>query len=189
MTTEKKSEGLTRPKSAYILFCNAKRPQIKEENDGISPKKTLELLGEAWRIAKENGDDKEFVKLAEEEKAKFQKAKDNGEVVAETKTKKKSSKKVVETDEEKPKEEKSKEKKAKADKKPKTKKTVEDGSDKPVGENKKVKLNGYIKYLQAKRDGCKTENPSYTSKQITKALADSWNGLTDDVKLEWKNKE
>jgi hypothetical protein len=170
MTTETKTDGLSRPKSAYILFCGANRPKIKAENDGINPKKMLELLGQAWKVAKENGQDQEFVKLAEAEKLKYQTAKDNAK----------------KNNEDIPVAPKKNSKKAKA---------VSDKSDKKaevstsVSEKKPKKLNGYIKYLQANREGCKKQNPDYSSKQVTKALADGWNGLSDGVKLEWKNKE
>jgi len=176
MTTETKTDGLSRPKSAYILFCGANRPKIKAENDGINPKKMLELLGQAWKVAKENGQDQEFVKLAEAEKLKYQTAKDDAKKNNEDipVAPKKNSKKAKDV----------------SDKKTTTAKATKTAEvDSSVEEKKPKKLNGYIKYLQANRDGCKKQNPDYSSKQVTKALADGWNGLTADVKLEWKNKD
>jgi hypothetical protein len=50
------------------------------------------------------------------------------------------------------------------------------------------KLNGYLKYLQANRTGCKENNPSFSSKQVTKLLAEEWGKLNDDDKKKWKEK-
>ena len=153
MTTDIKTDGLSKPKSAYLYFCAAKRDGIKAENDGISSKQILSKLGEAWSLAKADGTDKEFILLADGAKAEYQKAKDEGAVLKESKKKVKKTvtKKQAEVAEE-PK--KTKTKKTKTTSKKDTEQ--EDVVSEQLEVKPKKKLNGYIKYLQANRDDINT---------------------------------
>lgn len=154
---------VTRPKSAYILFCNKYREQVKQDNQGAAPKIVLTKLGELWQeFKKENNDEyKEFVRLADEEKTAYNSlTKDSKKIV----TKKK-------TDSE------------KKEKKPKAKK-AESGDEK---EKKPRAPNGYMNYLKGNREEYKKEFPDYTSKQVVKGLAERWKALDDGQKNNWKN--
>jgi len=169
---------LKKPKSAYIHFCNQSRDGVKKENPELTPKQILTKLGELWQQLKKDGGE-EFQKyndMASEDKKEFERVKvENPDAVV----KPRKVKKVKKTDDESSEDDKPKKTKTKA-KKQSNKET--DGEEKKAPR----KLNGYIKYLQANRDGYKKENPSLSSKQVTSELANSWKGLTDEEKLKWK---
>ena len=98
------TKKVTRPKSAYILFCNKYREQVKKDNQGAAPKIVLTKLGELWQEFKKEGNDeyKEFVKLAEDEKAVYNLTKDSKKVVAKKPKKKVDSEKKDDEKEKKP---------------------------------------------------------------------------------------
>ena len=155
-------QTLTKPKTAYIHFCNDARKSVKDGNDNLSPKEILSRLGELWQELKSNGGDKykKYIDIAEEDKARYKKDKEENPDMKEKPRKKRESKK---TD---------------GDKKTKTKENSE--------EKKPRKLNGYLKFLQAKRDGFKSDNPDFSSKQVTSELAMKWRELSDEDKQNWK---
>ena len=158
-----------RSRSSYQCFCADSRAEVKISNPQLNPKEILTKLGELWQLTKkENGEKyQKYQKMAEEEKAIYEKnKKENPELFVKVKKEKTS---VVEK---------------KATRKTKTSvKLAEVSQD---GQPKTKKLNGYIKYLNKKRDDFRIENPSLTSKLITKALAEQWQTLTVDEKLAWK---
>ena len=172
-------QTLKKPKTAYIHFCNVKRQEVKDDNDKLSPKEILSKLGELWQELKNDGGNeyKKYVNMAEEDKARYQREKEENPDIKEKPRKKRESKK---TDGDKKKEETPKKTK---EKKTKEKKTKDDNTE----EKKPRKLNGYLKFLQAKRDGFKAENPEFNSKQITSELATKWRELSDEDKQHWKN--
>ena len=166
-------QTLKKPKTAYIHFCNDIRKSVKEENDNLSPKEILSKLGELWQELKTDGgaEYKKYVEMAEEDKHRYQREKEENPDIKEKPRKKRESKKSEKTvKEEKPKKEK------------KTKEKKEDGEEK-----KPRKLNGYLKFLQANRDGFRSENPEFNSKQVTSQLATKWRELSEDDKQKWKN--
>ena len=66
-TSSKSQAKPKRPASAYIRFCQAKRPAVKAEQPDWSSKEILTELGRLWKAASED-EKKPFV--AEYEKAK-----------------------------------------------------------------------------------------------------------------------
>lgn len=59
--------------SAYMLFCNDKRAEVKEENPNIENKEIMKVLAERWKEL--SGEDKkEFDEKANEEKERYKKA-------------------------------------------------------------------------------------------------------------------
>jgi len=73
MPRRKRDEG--KPKrglTAYMLFCQEKRPEIKEKNPNSSFGELGKLLGEAWKEC--NGEDKSrFEEAAAKDKIRYQK--------------------------------------------------------------------------------------------------------------------
>jgi len=95
---EKKDKNAPKgAKSAYILFCADERPKVKEEEPGMDAKKIATELGKRWKELKEDDEEKvkEYQKMAEEDKVRFQNEMENyvpGEIVEKEKTKKKKDK-------------------------------------------------------------------------------------------------
>jgi hypothetical protein len=179
-------QTLKKPKTAYIHFCNVKRPEVKDKNSNLSPKEILSKLGELWQELKNDGGNeyKKYLTMAEEDKVRYQREKEENPDIKEKPRKKRESKKT-DDDKKKTDDDKKKEKNVKPKKE---KKTKENKSKEDNGEEKKPrKLNGYLKFLQANRDGFKAENPEFNSKQITSELATKWRELTDEDKQHWKN--
>jgi hypothetical protein len=176
-------QTLKKPKTAYIHFCNDIRNSVKNDNSNLSPKEILTKLGELWQELKSDGGDeyKKYVRMAEDDKARYQKEKEENPDIKEKPRKKRESKKTTDGDKKTTDGDKKKVKEEKTKTK-KEKKTKEDGAEK-----KPRKLNGYLKFLQAKRDGFKSENPEFNSKQITSELAMKWRELSDEDKQHWKN--
>ena len=187
------SQVQKKPKSAYLHFCGEKRSEVKADNLELSPKQILSRLGELWQELKTAGGDNynKYIKLAEEEKVKYQSLKESEpKVLGKGKSKDKSKGKesevveVVEVEEEGKKSRKKVIDGTEVVKK-KPRKKVTDGAE--VVEKKPRKLNGYIKYLQAQRQGFIVENPTCNSKQIMKQLAERWTALSDQDKQTWKD--
>lgn len=42
---------LQKPAGAYILFCSAKRPEVKKENPDLTAPEMLKELGALWKAA------------------------------------------------------------------------------------------------------------------------------------------
>jgi hypothetical protein len=166
-------QTLKKPITGYIHFCNDVRKSVKEENSNLSPKEILSKLGELWQQIKNDGGDeyKKYLKMAEDDKTRYNTEKENNPNIIEKPRKKRESKKsnVKDSDGKKTKEKKTK--------------TKEDSGE----EKKPRQLNGYLKYLQANRDGLKADKPEFNSKKITSELAAKWRELTDEDKQHWKN--
>ena len=174
MAQEKSDMYLKKPKSAYIHFCNENRDSIKAENSDLTSKQILSKLGELWQDIKKDGGDelKKYNDMAKEDKENFEKLKSEN---PDATVKPRKSKKVKDDSS------------VEEDGKTKTKKTKKKKEVETTTEEKKPrKLNGYMKYLQANREGYKNENPSLSSKQITSELAKAWKNLSEEEKLTWK---
>jgi hypothetical protein len=69
-----KQLGPKRGLSAYMFFCEATRPQIKDKNEDMSFDEVNIAVGEAWRgLSRE--ETKPFEKLAKEDKARYEREK------------------------------------------------------------------------------------------------------------------
>jgi len=86
---------IKKPLSAYIFFCNEKRPIIKDEMPHIKGKEVMKELGRRWKKTKTEKKEKKYLDLAQ--KAKEQYEKDMAQQASEDEEEKEenSSKKVV----------------------------------------------------------------------------------------------
>jgi len=62
---------IKKPVSAYVIFSNMKRPEVKKTNPDSSPKVILTMLGKMWRELPDE-DKEKYKKLAAEYKADYQ---------------------------------------------------------------------------------------------------------------------
>lgn len=157
-TTKAESNGTKKNKSAYVFFCIDERSAVKEDNPELNNKEIMTELGRRWKLLK--GEDEErfakYEKLAAEDKKRYEEEK-----------KGKATEPVAS-------------KGAKVSKKKAVKQ--ESAETKP----KVTRINGYINYCKANRERVKTENPSLTPNEVTKALSVEWKALTDGQREEYK---
>lgn len=59
-----------KPLSAYVLFCNANRQEVRNKNPDLNPTGVMSLLGKLW---KETTDKTEWNNLAEKDKERYKK--------------------------------------------------------------------------------------------------------------------
>jgi len=171
-TSDKDPNAPKKGKSAYIFFCAAMRPLVKEELGEEGKSSIMAELGKRWKELKEDDDRSdelaEYTKMAADDKARYEDDKDNGKVIEPVEKPKKKAKKVEveeeETDDEKPK------------KQAKKKETSE----------KKTKT-GYAYFCSHNREGVKTDNPEMKAQDITRELARLWKELTKDEQKEWSD--
>eukprot|EP00286_Rhodomonas_abbreviata_P021096 CAMPEP_0181305358 /NCGR_PEP_ID=MMETSP1101-20121128/9683_1 /TAXON_ID=46948 /ORGANISM="Rhodomonas abbreviata, Strain Caron Lab Isolate" /LENGTH=795 /DNA_ID=CAMNT_0023411261 /DNA_START=27 /DNA_END=2414 /DNA_ORIENTATION=+ len=160
-----------RAKSAWLLFCDAKREEVKENNPGIAFTEINAKISEQWN------------KLTPEEKKPFEdKAKKLSETYKEDKAK---------YDKENP-------EAAKAGKR--KKKGGGDDSDEGGGKGKEKKkakkdpnapkkgLSSYMIFCAATRDSIKEKNPDIAQKDILRELGAKWKELTAEEKKKWEDK-
>ena len=174
-TSDKDPNAPKKGKSAYIFFCAAMRPQVKEDLGEEGKSSIMAELGKRWKELKDDDDRAEelakYTKMAADDKSRYEDEKENGksaEPVEEKpkKKEKKQAKKVevddVETDDEKP----APKKKTEGEKKPKT---------------------GYAYFCSYNREGVKTDNPEMKAQDITRELARLWKELTKEEQKEWSD--
>ena len=180
-TSDKDPNAPKRGKSAYIFFCAAMRPQVKEELGEEGKSSIMAELGKRWKELKDDDDRAdelaEYTKMAADDKARYEDEKENGKsaVPAEEKPKKQAKKVEVEEDDvdtdyeqEKP-----------APKKQAKKKTDDKESPK--------KKTGYAYFCSHNREGVKTDNPEMKAQDVTRELARLWKELTKDEQKEWSD--
>jgi hypothetical protein len=172
-TSDKDPNAPKRGKSAYIFFCAAMRPQVKEELGEEGKSSIMAELGKRWKELKVDDDRTEelaeYVKMAADDKSRYEK--ENGKSVETDEKKQVKNVEVedVETDDEQkpaPKKPKKQEKKTEGEKKPKT---------------------GYAYFCSHNREGVKTDNPDMKAQDITRELARLWKELTNEEQKEWSD--
>ena len=174
-TSDKDPNAPKKGKSAYIFFCAAMRPQVKEELGEEGKSSIMAELGKRWKELKDDDDRAEelaeYTKMAADDKARYEDEKENGKSAepVEDKPNKKQAKKVEveeeETDDEK-KPKKQAKKKETGEKKPKT---------------------GYAYFCSYNREGVKTDNPEMKAQDITRELARLWKELSKDEQKVWSD--
>jgi len=182
-TSDKDPNAPKRGKSAYIFFCAAVRPQVKEELGEEGKSSIMAELGKRWKELKDDDDRSDelakYTKMATDDKARYEDEKSNGQPDEQEKkaTPKKGKTKPVEPEEE------------AVDEKvevKKTKKKVE--ADVDVEEKKSPKKKtGYIYFCSHNREGIKTDNPKMAAKEVTSTLARLWKELTKEEQKEWSD--
>jgi len=168
-TSDKDPNAPKKGKSAYIFFCAAMRPQVKEELGEEGKSSIMAELGKRWKELKEDDDRSEelakYTKMAADDKARYEDEKDNGKSTVVEKPKKKVKKAEVEEEEETDDDKKQAKKEIK-EKKPKT---------------------GYAYFCSHNREGVKTGNPEMKAQDITRELARLWKELSKDEQKEWSD--
>ena len=76
-----KKKGPKRPKSAYIFFCQNKRPEVREQNPEMKATEVTKELGAMWNEIKATDDALEYVNLAKEDKVRYNEEMENAPVV------------------------------------------------------------------------------------------------------------
>eukprot|EP00288_Rhodomonas_lens_P010443 CAMPEP_0177722626 /NCGR_PEP_ID=MMETSP0484_2-20121128/17782_1 /TAXON_ID=354590 /ORGANISM="Rhodomonas lens, Strain RHODO" /LENGTH=783 /DNA_ID=CAMNT_0019235013 /DNA_START=50 /DNA_END=2401 /DNA_ORIENTATION=+ len=151
-------------KSAWLLFCDAKREQIKEENPGIEFTQINGKIAELWKA------------LSPEDKKPYEdKAKGLAAAYKDEKAK---------YDEENPDQ-------AKGGGKRKGKGDDEGGKKKKPKKDPnapKKGLSSYMLFCGAMRDSIKEKNPDIAQKDILRELGAKWKELTADEKKKWEDK-
>ena len=182
-TSDKDPNAPKRGKSAYIFFCAAMRPQVKEELGEEGKSSIMAELGKRWKLLKEDDDRAdelaEYVKMAADDKSRYEEEKENGKSAEPVQEKpKKQAKKVVEVDgddvdtdyeEEKP------------TPKKQNKKTDDEKKESPK------KKTGYAYFCSHNREGVKTDNPDMKAQDVTRELARLWKELTKEEQKEWSD--
>ena len=190
-TSDKDPNAPKRAKSAYIFFCAAMRPRVKEELGEEGKSSIMSELGKRWKELKEDDDRAnelaEYTKMAADDKARCEKDKpvekpkkkakaaEEEEVSVDEKVAPKKKAKAVE-EEEVSADEKVAHKKAKA-------KATEEESEKASPKKK----SGYIYFCKHNREGIKTDNPGMSAQDVTRTLARLWKELTKEEQKEWNN--
>ena len=175
-TSDKDPNAPKRGKSAYIFFCAAMRPQVKEELGEEGKSSIMAELGKRWKELKEDDDRSDelakYTKMAADDKARYEEEKENGKPAEPVE---KQSKKVeveeVETDDEQEKPAPAKKKRAKTD-------------DKKESPKKKT---GYAYFCSHNREGIKTDNPEMKAQEVTRELARLWKELTKEEQKAWSD--
>ena len=171
MVKKLKSNNLKKNKSSYMFFCIEERDNIKKDKPDLNNKEMVVELGHRWSDVKDNQPDrlKYFQQLADEDKERYIREKDNLKQVP------------VDTIE--PENEPKKVKKVK-----KTNK-VEPSEPVPIkNEPKKTKINGYLNFCKKMRETVKKNNPDMTlATDIQKELGRLWKELSDSEKESYKN--
>ena len=207
-TSDKDPNAPKRGKSAYIFFCAAIRPQVKEELGEEGKSSIMAELGKRWKELKEDDSRAdelaEYTKMAADDKARYEDEKENGKsaVPAEEKPKKKQAKKVeveeddVDTDyeQEKPAPKKKQAKKVEVEEddvdtdyeqeKPAPKKQAKKKTDDKESPKKKT---GYAYFCSHNREGVKTDNPEMKAQDVTRELARLWKELSKEEQKEWSD--
>lgn len=77
MKIEKKMENKLKKKfmpkkalSAYLLYCNQRRPKVKEEHPGIVPREMISIMSKEWNSMTEE-QKAPYLKMQEEDKLRF----------------------------------------------------------------------------------------------------------------------
>jgi len=201
-TSDKDPNAPKRGKSAYIFFCAAMRPQVKEDLGEEGKSLIMAELGKRWKELKEDEDRAEelaeYTKMAADDKTRYEDEKGNSQPTDKKTTKKKTEEEDSSTDDEKV----TTKKKAKAvttkkvvekedsstdDEKMTTKKKAKAVSKEESEEKASPKKSGYIYFCKHNREGVKTENPSMKAQDITRTLAALWKELTKNEQKEWND--
>ncbi|KAL0234067.1 hypothetical protein PCE1_001105 [Barthelona sp. PCE] len=151
-----KSNTIKRPRSAYLYFCQERRPILREENPDLKMTDISKLLGADWRKL----DDTQkipFNELAAQDKVRYNEEKEAYMV---------SHPEEVEEVE-----------------KPKKKRGAKKKKDPNAP---KRPISAYLRFASEIRPAVKEENPSLTFGEITKEVSKRWNELEDEDKVPYK---
>ena len=175
-TSEKDPNAPKRGRSAYILFCAAKREEAKESlGDDAKGKEVMARLGQMWTELKEDesraSELAKYEKAAADDKARYEEEKSEytGLFGAQ--------------------EPQAKSKKPKKGKKVETVSSDDEEAQEPVKKTKSSpkKMTGYVYYCSYYREEFKTNNPEMKKSEVNKELTRQWNELSKEDKKEWSD--
>jgi hypothetical protein len=196
-TKRKKATGPKKGLSAYIFFCKNVRDSIKKEQPDLSTKEITSALGKKWNSLSDK-EKEPYVKLATEDKNRFEEEKksssSDGDSPKEEKVSKKAGKK------EKAKKEPKEEKVSKKEKKPKEEKKASKKEEKPSKKEKKPKeekkaskkdtkkKSGFVLFCEEERPSLEEDNPDLTNQQLVKELTKAWNALEEEERSDYNDR-
>jgi hypothetical protein len=185
----KKSDGPTRPMTAYMFFCQAERENVKRDHPTLPGKEITKKLGEKWHTL---SDDQKapFEAKQVSDKARYESEKGSTGTKHETKEVKESKGKSTKKTETKKSVEKSETKKA-TDKSTVAKKASKSDSkadSKPKKDTKTVKKSpGYEYFLKEQTEEVRAEHPKMTEKQLVTEVNKRWTELSDAERTAYEN--
>ena len=180
---KKKNNNIKKNRTSYIFFCLEYRKKIKEEMEGISTTDITKELGKRWKMLKEDDSRRneynKFIKLAEQDKIRYQSEMDNIEqtvCVQESKqvASEQESEQVVSEQESEQvvDEQESKQVVSEQEKKGKKKQTTK-------------KIKPFVNFSKKQRPILKERYPELKPKEITKLLSTEWKQLSKEEKEEY----
>jgi hypothetical protein len=194
-TSDKDPNAPKKGKSAYIFFCAAMRPQVKEDLGEEGKSSIMAELGKKWKELKDDDDRADelakYTKMAADDKLRYEDEKENGKSAEPVE--KKQPKKVEADDEQKPAPKKKQPKKVEADdeqkpapkkKQPKKVETEDEADDEQKPAKKKT---GYAYFCSHNREGVKIDNHEMKAQDITRELARLWKELTKEEQKAWSD--
>jgi hypothetical protein len=187
-TSDKDPNAPKRGKSAYIFFCEAMRPHVKEELGEDGKSLIMSELGKRWKLLKEDEDRAaeldRYAKLAVCDKSRYEDEKSNFQSDEQEKKAKKATTKKGKVQPVEPGEESVDDKKVELKK---TKKSEDEVEEKKSPKKSPKKKTGYIYFCTHNREEIKANNPKMQAKEITSTLARLWKELTKEEKKEWSD--
>jgi hypothetical protein len=183
-TSDKDPNAPKKGRSAYIFFCAAMRPQVKEDLGDEGKSSIMAELGKRWKELKDDDDRAdelaEYTKMAADDKARYEEEKLLGKSAepievepVKEKPKKKAKKVEVEVDD------------VETDDEQKPKKQA----NKKTDDHKELpkKKTGYAYFCSHNREGVKTDNPEMKAQDITRELARLWKDLSKEEQKAWSD--
>ena len=161
-TKKKKTTGPKKPVNCFIHFTNVKKPEIIASNPELKTTEISSFLGKLWREKyKDQEAGNEFIEMAKNDKARYNKEMENwsdgGEDIACAPSAKKSSKKKS------------------SKKKSSKKKSVDEKSADDTSDEKSD--NGYDEFCETERATLYAKNPDMDETKIVKKIEKAWNKM------------
>ena len=167
---KKERTGPKRPLTAYMYFCQDKRPSVKAENPDLDGKGLTSELAAFWKsLSSEDKTPYEDKQATDKARYESEKASFGSNSTESTSEKSKAVKEVT-----KPAPEKSKGKAVKEVTKP------EKSKGKAACSSKKPETPGFQYFTKDQTEELETENPDWTSKKIQAEVNKRWNELSRD---------
>ena len=181
---KKKNNNIKKNRTSYIFFCLEYRKKIKEEMEGISTTDITKELGKRWKMLKEDDSRRneynKFIKLAEQDKIRYQSEMDNIEqavcvqeskqVASEQESEQVVSEQVVSEQE---------------SKQLVDEQVVDEQEKKGKKKQTTKKIKPFVNFSKKQRPILKERYPELKPKEITKLLSTEWKQLSKEEKEEY----
>ena len=193
-TSEKDPNAPKRGRSAYILFCAAKREEAKESlGDDAKGKEVMTRLGQMWTDLKEDesraSELAKYEKAAADDKARYEEEKSEYTGLFGTLDQEQQAEQQAKPQAEPQAKPQSKSKKPKKGKKVETVSSDDEEAQESVKKTKSSpkKMTGYVYYCSYFREEFKANNPEMKKSEVNKELTRQWNELNKEQKKEWSD--